>query len=209
MRWNNDSNYNNARLKLTTPAYKKIEHTKDNFLFVHFKKRQSHSAMANVSRQALDSLVKKKKNKQTDRQLPMAAGSKNYRAPDVDMRTDASDIKRSYEFPPAHPSAQRLCPFHLRDRCRLLGRICVFRLNPSLRLAADLHQHVTQFRRHSPWSGSNGTANTAAHRKISSFLRLPRAFPHDNAVSLGGRHWKMRWPTAFNFPTLYTVQLAK
>lgn len=54
--------------------------------------------------------------------------------------------------------------------------------------APDLRQHVTQFRRHSAQSGSDGTANTAAQRKISSFLRLPRAFPHDNAVSLGGGH---------------------
>lgn len=54
--------------------------------------------------------------------------------------------------------------------------------------APDLRQHVTPFKRHSARSGSGGTANTAAHRKICSFLRLPRAFPHDNTISLGGRH---------------------
>lgn len=125
---------------------------------------------------------KKKTYKQTDRQLPMAAGSKNYRAPNIDMRTDASDIKRSYEFALAHPSAERLCPFHLRARCRTLGCICVFLL-----AALDLRQHITQFKMHSAQHGSEGTANTAAYRKISSFPRFPRTFPHDNTASVGSR----------------------
>lgn len=160
--------------------------------------------MHNVHRQALDSVVKKKTYKQTDRQLPMAAGSKNYRAPNIDMRTDASDIKRSYEFALAHPSAERLCPFHLRARCRTLGCISVFLL-----AALDLRQHVTQFKMHSAQHGSEGTANTAAYRKISSFPRFPRIFPHDNTASVGSRRWEMRWTTSFNSCVLYTEQCAK
>lgn len=52
--------------KVTTPAYRQIKHTKDNFLFVHFKKRQSHSAMDNVQTSSWQS--GKKKKIQADRQ---------------------------------------------------------------------------------------------------------------------------------------------
>lgn len=53
--------------------------------------------------------------------------------------------------------------------------------------ALDLRQHVTQFEIHSARRASEGTANTAAYRKISSFPRRPRTFPHDNAAPRGGR----------------------
>lgn len=73
--------------------------------------------MYNLCRQAFDCGEKKKKPKQTDRQLPMAAGSKNYRAPNDNMQTDVLDIKRSYDFAPARLSVKRLCPFYFRVRC--------------------------------------------------------------------------------------------
>lgn len=69
--------------------------------------------------------------------------------------------------------------------------------------ALDLRQHVRQFKMHSARRGSEGTADTAAYRKISSFSRLPHTFPHDDTASLGGRRWEMRWATSFNFLALY------
>lgn len=135
----------------------------------------------------------KKKYKQTDRQLPMAAGSKNYRAPNVDIRTDVSDIKRSYEFALAHPSAERLCP-SLESQMQIVRMYLCVSFKSLFEIAAlDLRQHLMQFKMHSARRGSEGTANSATYRKISSFLRLPRTFPHDNAASLGGRRWEMRW----------------
>lgn len=114
----------------TTPANRKEQtHIKDNFLIVHLKKAESCSDAQSVQRSSSQCDEKKtKKSKQTDRQLAMAAGSKNYRAASVDIRTDVSDIKRGYEFALAHPSAERLCPFHLRVRCRSLGCICFFEI---------------------------------------------------------------------------------
>lgn len=54
--------------------------------------------------------------------------------------------------------------------------------------ALDLRQHVRQSKMHSARPGSEGTANSVANRKISSFQRLPHTFPHDNTAFLGDKH---------------------